>query len=41
MSAAWSFNQDFVFVKYGADKHSKATSRRDLAWAVDPRYDDE
>ena len=28
-----SFNDYSVFVRYGADKHSKATSRADLEWA--------
>ena len=28
-----SFNATSVFVRYGADKHSKATSREDLEWA--------
>jgi hypothetical protein len=27
-----SFNDYRVFVRYGADKHSKATSRADLEW---------
>jgi hypothetical protein len=27
-----SFNDHRVFVRYGADKHSKATSRPDLEW---------
>jgi hypothetical protein len=28
-----SFNDYSVFVRYGAEKHSKATSRADLEWA--------
>lgn len=28
-----SFNEWAVFVRYGADKHSKGTSRADLEWA--------
>jgi hypothetical protein len=28
-----SFVRYSVFVRYGADKHSKATSRADLEWA--------
>jgi hypothetical protein len=28
-----SFNDSFVFVRYGTDAHSKATMRRDLEWA--------
>ena len=28
-----SFNDYAVFVRYGADKHSKGTSRQDLEWA--------
>jgi hypothetical protein len=28
-----SFNAHAVFVRYGADKHSKATGRADLEWA--------
>jgi hypothetical protein len=28
-----SFNDHSVFVRYGADKGSKATSRADLEWA--------
>jgi hypothetical protein len=27
-----SFNDHSVFVRYGADKHSKGTSRADLEW---------
>jgi hypothetical protein len=27
-----SFNIVMVFVRYGADKHSKATARADLEW---------
>lgn len=27
-----SFNEHWVFVLYGAEKHSKGTSRRDLEW---------
>lgn len=27
-----SFNEVPVFVRYGADKHSKGTSRADLEW---------
>lgn len=27
-----SFNDHCVFVRYGADKHSKGTDRRDLEW---------
>jgi hypothetical protein len=27
-----SFHDRAVFVRYGADKHSKATSRADLEW---------
>jgi hypothetical protein len=27
-----SFNDRFVFVRYGTDAHSKATERRDLEW---------
>ena len=27
-----SFNNVFVFVRYGTDKHSKATLREDLRW---------
>lgn len=27
-----SFNSTAVFVRYGADRHSKATSRADLEW---------
>ena len=27
-----SFNDHRVFVRYGADTHSKATSRADLEW---------
>ena len=27
-----SFNDNYVFVRYGSDKQSKATKRRDLAW---------
>ena len=27
-----SFNDHAVFVRYGADKHSKGTSRADLEW---------
>lgn len=27
-----SFNSHCVFVRYGADKHSKGTSRQDLEW---------
>jgi hypothetical protein len=27
-----SFNETCVFVRYGADVHSKGTSRRDLEW---------
>lgn len=30
-----SFNNYCVFVRYGADKHSKGTSRKDLDWAHD------
>jgi hypothetical protein len=29
-----SFNPSVVFVRYGCDKHSKATSREDLEWAA-------
>jgi hypothetical protein len=29
-----SFNFHCVFVRYGADKHSKGTSRADLEWAT-------
>ncbi len=29
-----SFNEKYVFVRYGADTHSKATSRADLAYAA-------
>lgn len=28
-----SFNDTCVFVRYGRDKHSKGTARRDLEWA--------
>jgi hypothetical protein len=28
-----SFNERFVFVRYGADTHSKATNRAALKWA--------
>ncbi len=28
-----SFNDSYVFVRYGKDKHSKATHRADLEWA--------
>jgi len=28
-----SFNDCCVFVRYGADKHSKGTARSDLSWA--------
>jgi hypothetical protein len=28
-----SFNHAVVFVRYGADKHSKGTDPRDLEWA--------
>jgi hypothetical protein len=28
-----SFNDSFVFVRYGSDTHSKATYRKDLEWA--------
>jgi hypothetical protein len=28
-----SFNPSYVFVRYGADKHPKATRRVDLTWA--------
>lgn len=28
-----SFNDYAVFVRYGADKHSKGTSRTDLEWS--------
>jgi hypothetical protein len=28
-----SFNDHTVFVRYGADKHSKGTLRTDLEWA--------
>ena len=27
-----SFNEATVFVRYGADKHSKGTARADLEW---------
>jgi hypothetical protein len=27
-----SFNNVYVFVRYGSDKHSKATLRGDLRW---------
>jgi len=27
-----SFNDTFVFVQYGTDKHSKATNPKDLFW---------
>lgn len=27
-----SFNETCVFVRYGADVHSKGTDRRDLEW---------
>ena len=27
-----SFNDHFVFVRYGDDKHSKGTRREDLEW---------
>lgn len=27
-----SFNDHYVFVRYGADAHSKATRREDLQW---------
>jgi hypothetical protein len=29
-----SFNDHSVFVRYGADTHSKATSRADLEWSA-------
>jgi hypothetical protein len=29
-----SFNQDWVFVRYGAETGSKATSRQDLKWEI-------
>jgi hypothetical protein len=29
-----SFNDSVVFVRYGTDMHSKATSRADLEWVV-------
>jgi hypothetical protein len=28
-----SFNDHAIFVRYGDDKHSKATKRQDLEWA--------
>lgn len=28
-----SFNHNYVFVRYGADAHSKATDPADLEWA--------
>ena len=28
-----SFNDHYIFVRYGADKNSKATRREDLKWA--------
>ena len=31
-----SFNSRAVFVRYGADVGSKATSRQDLEWVADP-----
>jgi hypothetical protein len=31
-----SFNDHAVFVRYGADKHSKATNRQDLEWIARP-----
>jgi len=30
-----SFNDSYVFVRYGADTHSKATRRQDLYYAQD------
>lgn len=30
-----SFNDHTVFVRYGADRHSKGTSRTDLEWEAD------
>lgn len=29
-----SYTDHAVFVRYGADKHSKATSRADLEWTL-------
>lgn len=29
-----SFNKVCVFVRYGADKHSKGTSQQDLEWSL-------
>jgi hypothetical protein len=34
-----SFNTVAVFVRYGADRHSKATSRADLEWESAARRD--
>lgn len=44
-----SFNERFVFVRYGADTGSKATHRSNLEWAYierepdpfDPRFDEQ
>jgi len=32
-----SFNDKYVFVKYGSDTHSKATRREDLGWVLGPQ----
>lgn len=32
-----SFNDHYVFVRYGADKASKATKREDLEWGASPQ----
>jgi hypothetical protein len=33
-----SFNNHFVFVRYGSDINSKATRREDLEWMYDAAY---
>ena len=30
-----SFNDWFVFARFGSDKHSKASRREDLSWATE------
>ena len=29
-----SWNDTYIFVRYGGDNHSKATSPRDLDWSI-------